>query len=232
MVGFFNPRHPYSAGQYVKDATKVIAKVLKNKKLPIVVGGAGFYADPLLRGWSLPQVEPNKKLRAVLEKKSAPELFKQLKKLDSRSAKRIDPRNKVRLIRAIEIARALGSVPSLAQNSQYEVLWLGVKPEEKSYRKKIKKGVEARLKLDMVKEAKKLRTSLPKKRFLELGFEFALLADYLDKKISEQELVEKITQGELRYATRQMRWFKRNQDIHWIKTKTEALKLAQVFCGR
>ncbi len=229
MVGIKDPRKTYSSGQYTKDAQKIIAQILKRKKVPIIVGGAGFYADALLRGFTLPEVEPNKKLRATLEKKSLVQLLALLKKLDKKSAARVDPQNRVRLIRAIEIAQALGAVPTLIVNTIYDVLWLGVRPNKKDHTGNIRRGVEARLKLGMVREAKKLRALLSPKRYLELGFEFTLLADYLDKKISKKELVGGLVRGERKYAIRQMRWFKRNQDIRWVKNHAEAMRLTKKF---
>lgn len=192
----------------------------------MVVGGAGFYIDPLLRGWSIPEVAPDKKLRTALAKKSPAQLFALLKKLDGVTAQRIDKHNPVRLVRAIEIAKALGCVPALVREPPYRVLWLGL---QKS--KNIRAGVEARLKAGMVAEARKLRRTLSKKRFLELGFEFALLADYLDKKISRTVLAEQLVRKEEEYAKRQMRWFKRNKDIRWVSEKYQALKLSKQFLG-
>lgn len=226
MVGIADPAKQYSAGAYQKAASKIINTMIYHSVLPIVVGGSGFYADALLRA-PLPQVPPNAKLRAVLNKKAPAQLLKQLAKLDPASAKRVDPRNIVRLIRAIEIATALGTVPALDTEPAYDVLWLGL-PTSKN----LVAGVEARLKGGMVAEAKKLRARLSKKRYAELGFEFDLLADYLDKKISKQELVSLIANGERKYAVRQMRWFKRSKDIHWVTTKTEALRLSKGFLSR
>lgn len=229
LVSIANPKRQYSAGTYATQAEKTIAHIIQKNHLPIVVGGAGFYADTLLRGLTLPEVAPDKKLRATLSKKSAPQLLEILKKLDPKSAARVDARNPVRLIRAIEIAQTLGSVPALTYTPLYDVLWLGLAPEPNKHLKAIQKGVEERLKMGMIPEAKKLRASLSKKRFLELGFEFALLAGYLDKKISKKELAEGLVKGEINYAKRQMRWFKRNKDITWVKSKTEALRLAKAF---
>ncbi len=223
MVGIANPTKQYSAGEYQKAAAKIITQLHSKQVLPIVVGGTGFYADALLRG-PLPQVEPNTKLRLVLNKKSPKQLLAQLVKLDPASAKRVDPNNKVRLVRAIEIAKALGKVPEVNTETAYNVLWLGL-----GQSKNLDAGVEERLKRGMVAEAKKLRKNLSKKRYGELGFEFDLLAQYLDKKISKQELVALIANGERIYAKRQMRWFKRTSDIHWIKNKTEALRLSKAF---
>lgn len=227
MVGVADPRRPYSAGTYAKDASRLCSSFLQKARTPIVVGGAGFYADALLRA-PLPSVAPDKKLRALLAKKTPPQLLSQLKKLDPMSARRVDPKNKVRLIRAIEIAKALGAVPKREQETAYEVLWLGL-PVPKNYERVLKRGVEERLRAGMLPEAKRLRTQLPKKRFAELGFEFDLLADLLDKQLEKEGFIEAMVRLERRYATRQMRWFKRHKDIHWVSGKVEALRLAKRF---
>lgn len=145
LVGVADPRTQYSTGQYAHDAKVAIAKIISRGSVPMVVGGAGFYIDPLLRGWSIPEVAPDKKLRAALAKKSPAQLFALLKKLDGVTAQRIDKHNPVRLVRAIEIAKALGCVPALVREPPYRVLWLGL---QKS--KNIRAGVEARLKAGMV----------------------------------------------------------------------------------
>ncbi|MBC7836681.1 tRNA (adenosine(37)-N6)-dimethylallyltransferase MiaA [Acetobacteraceae bacterium] len=223
MVGVANPARRYSAGEYQKTAEKILVRLLKQKKVPLAVGGTGFYAESLLHN-TLPLVPPNLKLRAVLAKKSPKQLLTILTKLDSKSARRVDPHNIVRVIRAIEIATVLGKVPKLTKSSLYEVLWLGLREP-----KNLRKGVESRLRSGMLAEAKSLRKKLSSKRYSELGFEFTLLAEYLDKKISKKELIERIANGERKYAKRQMRFFKRNPDIHWIKNKAEALRLAKEF---
>lgn len=228
MVGITDPQRRYSAGQYQKAATKICSSILQNTGIPVVVGGTGFYADALLRG-GLPQVAPDTKLRKRLGRLTARQLLAQLKKLDPKSARRVDPHNKVRLIRAIEIAKKLGAVPPNPKGDasrKYDVLWLGL-PQSKN----LAAGVEERLRRGMVAEAKKLRAKLSRKRYGELGFEFDLLADYLDKKISKKELAALMANGERKYAKRQMCWFKRNKDIRWIKNNAQALKLSKEFLG-
>ena len=228
LVEFASPKRLYSSGEFVIDAKKIITKLENKKKLPIVVGGTGFYADTLLRGLQLPHVPPNKKLRATLEKKSPAQLFSILKKLDAKTAKRIDAKNPPRLIRAIEIAKHLGKVPELSYKPEYDVLWLGLRPEAPVHEKAIRNGVVTRLDI-MLREAKKVRPMLSKKNIVALGFELKPLLDFLDKKITKQELVETLVREELGYVKRQWRWFKRREDIHWVKNKTEALRLAKKF---
>lgn len=224
-----NPAKKFSAGEYTKSGQKVLKLILKKNKLPVVVGGTGFYADSLLRGLSLPEVAPNKKLRTSLAQKTPAQLLTILKKMDPKSATRVDPKNIVRLVRAIEVAKVVGPIPSISYTPIYSTLWLGLAPEKKKHERAIKKGVEERLAAGMIAEAKKLRAKLSAKRFMELGFEFNLLADYLDKRISKKELIDQLVRGEKKYAVRQMRWFKRSSDIRWVKNKTEALRLAKAF---
>jgi len=229
LFSFANPAKKFSAGEYQKKGQVILEKIIKKEKLPLIIGGTGFYADSLLRGLSLPEVEPDLALRAKFAKKTPKQLLALLAKLDPRSAKRVDPKNIVRLVRAIEIAKATGPIPDLSYNSIYDTLWLGINPSAAAHAKALKKGVESRLAAGMLAEAKKLRAKLSKGRFLELGFEFSLLGDFIDKKLNKKELADLLIRGEQKYAVRQMRWFKRNADIRWIKNKTEALRLAQEF---
>jgi tRNA dimethylallyltransferase len=234
LIEFAPPKRLYSAGEFKQHAQKIIVDITKRGKLPIVVGGTGFYADSLLRGFSLPEVAPNKKLRAQLAKKTPAQLFAILRKIDPKSAERVDAKNPARLVRAIEIAKAIGKVPDLTSDSPYDVLWLGLRPAEATHEKAIRSGVEKRL-TAMLREAKKLRLSLSKKQIAALGFELTPLLAYLDKNITKPELIEQLVLSERGYVKRQMRWFKRREDIVWIKNlpaqagKTEALRLSKNF---
>jgi len=229
-----SPKALYSAGRFTREGARTIAQIVKHGHLPIVVGGTGFYAETLLGKMVLPEVPPNKKLRAELVKKSAAELFLMLKKLDPRRAGDIDAQNPARLIRAIEIAEALGAVPELSDAPQppFDVLWLGVSPATECLEEKIRARILARLKRGMAAEAARLRAQLFKKRFNELGAEFSLLAEHLDKKLTRPELIEKLIQWELKYIKRQLRWHKRNKDIVWISDATTARKEAKSFLER
>ncbi|MDB5254301.1 MAG: miaA, partial [Parcubacteria group bacterium] len=89
----------FSVSDYKILATDALEEILQKEKLPVIVGGTGFYIDALTGTASLPKVPPNPILRARLEKKPAETLFKMLQKKDPRRAKMLDPRNKVRVIR-------------------------------------------------------------------------------------------------------------------------------------
>ncbi|HYU64874.1 MAG TPA: tRNA (adenosine(37)-N6)-dimethylallyltransferase MiaA, partial [Candidatus Paceibacterota bacterium] len=230
LIDIIDPKNPpaggFSVAQYKKLGEKVIADILKRGKIPIIVGGTGFYINALL-GQHFPEVPPNKKLRAKLEKQTAEQLFQQLKKLDPRRATNIDAKNRRRLIRALEIVFITGKpITKIEFQSKYNVLWLGLNP--KNLREQIIKRLEQRLRQGMIQEVKKLHAQGVSYRRLEnFGLEYRWTAQYLQKKISLPEMKEGLLRAIFQYAKRQMTWFKRNKDIHWIANKSQALNLAQ-----
>jgi len=227
-----SPKHVYSAGRFLREGTRAMTQIAKRGRTPVIVGGTGFYTESLLGKTNLPEVQPNKKLRAELSGKTAAEMFEILQKIDPRRASEIDVQNPARLMRAIEIAQALGAVPPLTESitaQNFDILWLGIKPSMEKLEEKIRARIASRMHKGAVAELQKLRAQISAKRIKELGAEFSLLADYVDKKITRSELVEMLAKWEMKYVTRQLRWHKRNKDIIWISGAEEALKLAQEF---
>jgi tRNA dimethylallyltransferase len=86
------PKKQFSADDFLQLGTAAISDILENKRMPIIVGGTGFYVDALLGRIVLPGVAPNIVLRKQLDKKSVTELFAMLKKLDPRRAATIEQR--------------------------------------------------------------------------------------------------------------------------------------------
>lgn len=217
LLDVAHPKKVFTADDFVTLGRNAIEKVLHNGHTPIVVGGTGFYVDSLLGKMAFPNVPPNEKLRARLEKKSAQELFLLLKKKDPRRAGTIESKNKRRLIRALEIAETLGTNPVPTLEQTYEVLWLGIWPNEKVLQKNIRTRLLERIRAGMVEEAVRLHAQgLSYKRMKALGLEYRFLAELLQGEISPEEFVEGLERAIRRYAKNQIRWFKRNKDILWI----------------
>lgn len=217
LLDVLDPRKQFTVSQYRELAENSLQYIVIKNKLPIVVGGTGFYIDALAGNISLPDVPPNKKLREKLSKKTNRALFKLLKKKDPRRAKIIDFNNKVRLIRALEIVEALGKVPTWRFHRQvgHRFIYIGLKPDDLDER--IRERLIKRLP-GMMQEAKKLLKlkKLNYKRMHELGLEYRYIAMYLQNKISKTELIEKLNTAIRQYAKRQMTWFKRNKKIKWF----------------
>ncbi len=153
-----------------------------------------------------------------------------LKKIDSDRASGIDQSNKVRLIRAIEIAKILGKVPEIKIRPKYETLQIGVKWPKEILIKRIKVRLNKRFKQGMIKEVKNLlRQGISWKRLENFGLEYRETTNYLQNKIAFKEMKEKLFQEIKNYAKRQMTWFNKDKRIHWINNKKEAEKLVKNF---
>jgi len=231
LVDSVKPNRQYSVSLFQKQAQKIIADILKRGKLPILCGGTGLWIDAVVYNQQLPDVKPNKKLRAELEKKSVDDLFKQLQKLDLNRSSTIDRHNKRRLIRALEIIISTGkpvpSSPSSLTSSPYSTLWLGIQTNQEDLYKKIDKRLKQRMKAGMVKEVQKLRKQgLSWKRLESFGLEYKFIALYLQKKLSYDEMLEQLSYAIKHYSKRQLTWWKRNKEIHWIKPEINSKNIS------
>lgn len=235
LLDVANPKQQFSVADYARFGNKAIKEILEHKKVPIVCGGTGLYASALIHGIILPEVPPNAKLRAKLAKLSAEKLYVALKKLDPTRAKTIDAQNPVRLIRAIEIATALGKVPKAKKSSKYKTLQIGFMLPREVLKEKISIRLTKRLKAGMLREAKRLhKEGLSWERMEALGLEYRYMARYLKGKITKTEMTEQLASEIFQYAKRQETWFKRDKTIIWIdprkkSDRTKATRAIKVF---
>lgn len=220
LLDVASPKKVFTVHDFVAKAQPVLKGILEKGKSAIICGGTGLYIDALLGRISVPEVPPNRELRGKLQGKSAPQLFAMLRKMDARRARDIDSHNPVRLIRAIEIAKALGKVPRLKKAAtplpDYEVFWVGMKTAEISMRRKIHTRLLSRIKAGMVREAKKLHANgLSYKRMEQLGLEYRYLARFLQGQISKEQMLKELEREIRRYAKRQLTYWRRNEEIRW-----------------
>jgi len=216
LLDVASPKRKYTVAQFKVAALKVIKKLHKQNKLPIICGGTGFYIDSLVYDLQIPEVKENVKLRKELEKKSLNELQKELKKLDKRRYSEIDIQNKVRLIRAIEIAKEIGKVPVLVKNKfrdDWDIKVIMIDQTDSVLKERIHIRLIKRMKKGMLSEIKKLRESGVSWRRLEsFGLEYRFLSQYLQKTISREEMEYWIETKSWQYAKRQRMWFRRYRD--------------------
>ncbi len=206
LLDVANPKRQFSVAQYQTLVISAIADIVRRKKIPIICGGTGFYIDAITNGTIFPEVPPNKKLRAKLYSKSAIANFEYLLKLDPERAQNIDPKNKVRLIRAIEIASVLGRVPEITEKAMpYRFFKIGLYLPKEKLLKKVENRVKKMFKDGLLTEIRRLKKAgLSQKRLRELGFEY------------NDPTYEKVVNGTMKYAKRQMVWFKRDKEIKWL----------------
>ena len=231
LLDVANPKRRFTVAQYQKLALKAIKNIQRKNKLPILVGGTGFYIQSVVDGTVIPEVKPNWELRKKLGKIALPELVKRLANLDPVRARVIDQNNPRRVIRALEIALVTGkAVPQPSFKGQFDTLQIGIKKSPEELKKLINKRLLKRLKTNaMINEVKKLHKNLSWKRLEEFGLEYRFVAQYLQNKITKEEMISSIQIESEHFAKRQMTWFKRDKKIHWIKNFQEAEKLAKDF---
>ncbi|MEY4747784.1 MAG: hypothetical protein RLZZ416_833 [Candidatus Parcubacteria bacterium] len=217
-----NPRHTFTAHDFVARAMIAVSDIARRGKLPIIAGGSGFYIDALLGRIVLPDVPANASLRAKLEKKSSEQLLAMLRRKDSRRANVIDRYNKRRLIRALEIAAAVGKSPRSTKRRRFDAFWIGIKMPRDELNKKIHDRLHARMRSGMVAEAKRLHShGLSYKRMEELGLEYRYLARYLQNRITRAPMMAELDAAIRQYAKRQLTYWKRNRDIAWLDAPPE-----------
>lgn len=238
LLHFVKPDYPFTVAEFQKMVLKIIKNILKRKKVPFLVGGTGLYIDAITKYLWIPPVPPDPGLRSKLEKLSNKELFNKLKMLDEKASREINPNNKRRIIRALEVCLKTGkkfSELKKIKKPPYEILKLGIDIPRKRLYERINKRVDQMVKLGLVEEVKALLKrgySLNLPSMSALGYK--QIGEFL---IRNQEhsgeslslIIKKIKQETRHYARRQISWFKRDKEIKWIKNQQEAEELIKNF---
>ena len=216
MIDIAEPETDYSAGLYLKDAQKIIKDILSRGKVPIVAGGTGLYLNILLMNYDLPKVEPDYDLREKLKKTD--NLYEILSSLDPQTALEIDPNDRKKLIRAIEIVKQTGKPLSKSRGRkepEYYVEWIGLNyPREELY-DRINRRVDLMIENGLVEETEKLLEKHGRINNILYTIGYQEMVSYLDGILTLDEAVDKLKQNTRRYAKRQLTWFRKNPDIKW-----------------
>jgi tRNA dimethylallyltransferase len=217
LLDVANPKKVFSVADFKRLGQKAIDDILSRGKIPIIVGGTGFYIDTLVYDLEFPAVPANKDLREKLSKKTPGQLFKQLQKLDPERAEDIDSKNKVRLVRAIEIVKAIGKIPKVKKSNKFDIEWIGIDWPDEVLKERIHNRLLKRIRQGMINEAKTLHENgLSYKRMNELGLEYRYLALFLQNKITREEMISELETKIWQYVKRQRLWFRRCRDTNWI----------------
>ncbi|HLD30904.1 MAG TPA: tRNA (adenosine(37)-N6)-dimethylallyltransferase MiaA [Patescibacteria group bacterium] len=233
LIDFLDPGKQFTISEFRDKALKYVKLAVKNRRQPFVVGGTGLYISALVDNFKIPKIPANKKLRNSLSEKSIDELFELLTLIDPESAKKIDKKNKRRVIRALEVSILSGepfSKQKIKGEQLFNCLKIGIETDREVLYKRIDERVDQMIKDGLEQEVKKL---VDKKYIWELpsmsGIGYRQFKDYFDGKISLKQVVENLKKETRRYAKRQLTWFRRDKDIKWCKTYEEAEELVCRF---
>lgn len=218
LLDVAEPTENFSVANYQELAKAVIADIVSRGKLPILCGGTGLYIKAIAQNSELPKVPPDYALREDLDTWETEDLVVELERLDPNRAENIDKANRRRLVRAIEIARAIGPVPELIESSAYNTLYIGLQVHGPVLKERINKRLLARIDSGMVDEVERLHTSgVSWKRFESFGLEYKYVAMFLQKTLTREQMIIKLESEIWQYAKRQMTWFKKfAPDTKWF----------------
>lgn len=234
-IDIISPDEGYSAAAFKEYAEKIISDILSRHHVPILVGGTGLWMNAILGGLSIPAVPADLSLRATLEEQSIEDLVQEYQKLDPVGAERIDQKNRRRLIRAIEVSRLLGIPFSQAMvmvDVPYEVLWIGMDVPRPILVDRINRRVDEMIISGLEQEVCSLVERYGYDAPALSGIGYREFCDFFQGKIDRQTAIEQIKKDTRHYAKRQLTWFRRRTDIHWIKTEEEGMRLVIDFLLR
>ncbi|HEY0979968.1 MAG TPA: tRNA (adenosine(37)-N6)-dimethylallyltransferase MiaA [Candidatus Paceibacterota bacterium] len=210
LLDVANPDHPFSVVHYKELADKAVKDIVARGKTPIIVGGTGFYIDAIICDTVFPAVPPNHSLRKELHEKPIEELQEQLHTLDPRRYDLVDKNNRMRLVRAIEIATVLGSVPELQKTTRYDVEWIYLDFPDEVLKERIHTRLMKRIDAGMIEEVAKLHTEgLSWERLESFGLEYRYVAEMLQDKHDMQEMLSMLEGAIWQYVKRQRTWFRK-----------------------
>lgn len=232
LLDIKNPNQIYAVAEYKHDAIKAIKQIIKNNKLPILVGGTGLYIKAVAENLDIPEVKANPVLRQKIEKDiekyGLDYVFKKLIELDPEAAYIVDPKNPRRVIRALEIT-LLTKKPFSAQrkagNPLFDVLELGISVPKEKLKDRINRRIDLMMEDGLIQEVKNLikKYGYDQQAFDAIGYREII--QLLNNKTTLKRAIELMKINTWHYAKRQMTWFKKDQKIHWIKNYREAEKM-------
>lgn len=227
MIDFLEPDMSYSVGQYVLDAHKAVDSVISRENLPILCGGTGLYVDSLLNGIDFAPNSSDKNIRQELtnlaQEKGVEYLLDILSEFDTESAERLSKEiNIKRIVRAIEFYRVTGKTiteqneESRLKGSDYDSLIIGLTATDRQYiYDRTNRRVDIMLEQGLLDEARDvLSSNLSETSSKAIGYK--QLIPYFNGEQSLDECIERLKTETRRYAKRQLTWFRRNENIHWI----------------
>lgn len=212
----------YSAGDFERDALKLLADLFLHHDDVVLVGGSGLFVRALCEGLdNLPKapIEVREKLNRLLQEKGLEALQKRLQDVDPAYYATADIQNPQRVVRALEVFEATGKPFSSFRQQEFlerpfEICTIGLNMERPELYDRINRRVDHMMDSGLLEEVKSLSPYRNKPALLTVGY--AEIFDYLDGQCSLEEAVDRIKQNSRRYAKRQITWFKKHGNTRWF----------------
>ena len=227
MLDVAEPWADFSVSRYCEMATPIVEDILARGKTAIIAGGTGLYMDSLIRGNDFapfPSTGMREKLEAQASAEGMESMLALLKSIDPESATRLHLGDRKRIIRALEIYYETGqtmtahNLKTQALPPRFSPLWLGLDFADRAqlYRR-IDLRVELMLKDGLIEEIRSLLAEgIPPKCTAMQAIGYKEFVDALTGSGSIAEAAAQVQQASRRYAKRQLTWFRRNPNMHWL----------------
>ena len=227
MIDVADPDEDFSVSKYCEMAAPIVDDIVARGKTAIIAGGTGLYMDSLIRGNDFapfPSTGMRKKLEAQADEQGMDAILDLLRSIDPDAAARLHLSDRKRIIRALEVYYETGqtitahNLKTQAIPPRYTPLWLGLDFADRAelYRR-IDLRVEIMLQQGLIEEIRQLLASgIPQKCTAMQAIGYKEFVTALDGQCTIEEAAEEVRKSSRHYAKRQLTWFRRNKNIHWL----------------
>ena len=227
LVDYVSPDQRYTVSNFKNDAEKAIEEILAKGKTPIVVGGTGLYINSLIYGIDYPDMEfdeeyRNKLMNQAETEEGLKELYDKAIEIDSKAMESISSNDKKRIVRLLEIYNATGMTKteqekiSKKSGIKYDFRKFVITWDREKLYERINMRVDIMLEQGLVDEVKDWFAKYKEYPTSMQAIGYKEVLEYLDGKISYDEMSEKIKLKTRHYAKRQLTWFRKNNDYIWL----------------
>lgn len=226
LIGTVDPTQAYSAARYVEEAAECIGQITARGRLPIIVGGTGLYIDSLLSGRSFMGGDSalRESFSREYDERGGEAMLLKLAQVDPRSAAKLAPNDKKRIVRALEVYHATGktitehNIETLSAPPRYRYCKIALNYADRSmlYRR-IDARVDAMLERGLVEEVKALLAAGAGEESTAMqAIGYKEIAAALRGECTVQQAAETVKRETRRYAKRQISWLRSRRDVDWI----------------
>lgn len=219
LLNVSTPDKPLSLADWQPRSFEVIDKVLDDGGHPILCGGTMLYVDSVAFNYSIPNVEADETLRSSLNEKDVEELYQELLQKDPEASSFVEPHHKQRIIRALEVIQSTGKKFSDERTSRdpiYDVTWIGLFPGWDELETRLQERTEVMFEMGLLDEVKHLRDTYSPTLPLLQTMNYKEAGLVLDGQMTHDEAVKEMVRSQMKYARRQMSWWRRNAEIEWV----------------
>lgn len=229
LIDIIDPSEEWNVVRFQREAKAAVQRITARGRLPVLVGGTGFYIQALLYDIDFTETREDTSYRSLLEEKARTEgnesLYRMLQEKDPEAAAAIHQNNLKRVIRALEFTRETGEKISDHNEEQrkrqaaYDAVFFVLTMEREKLYRRIDLRVDQMMEAGLLEEVKRLQEQGFTSRDVSMqGLGYKQILQYLEGEGTLEDAVEQIKLQTRHFAKRQLTWFRRERDVIWVNT--------------